>query len=126
MYLTPTRPDIMFAVSLISRFMETPKSTHWQVEKRILRYITGTTNFGIQYTSNSNFKLIGYTDSDFVGSIDDRKSTYGYVFSFGSELVAWALKKQPIVTLSLAEAEYVAATIAACQIVWMRRNFSKL
>ena len=81
MYLTATRPDIMFIVSLISRFMETPKNTHSQAGKRILRYIVGTTNFGIQYTSNSNFKLIGYTDSDFAGSIDDRKSTSGYVFS---------------------------------------------
>ena len=88
MYLTATRLDIMFAVSLISRFMETPKSTHWQAGKRILIYIVGITNFGIQYTSNSNLKLIGYIDSDFVDSIDDRKSTSGYVFSFGSRSVA--------------------------------------
>ena len=79
MYLTATRTDIMFAVSLISRFMESPKNIHWQDGKRILRYIAGTTNFGIQYTSNSNFKLIRYTDSDFAGSIDDRKSTSGLV-----------------------------------------------
>ena len=84
MYLTATRLDIMFAVSLISRFMESPKNTHWQVGKMILRYIVGTENFGIQYTSTSNFKLIGYTDSDFAGSIDGRKSTYGYMFIFGS------------------------------------------
>ena len=70
--------------------MEFPKHTHWKAGKRILRYITVTTNFGIQYTSNSNFKLIGYTDSDFAGSIDDRKSTSGYVLSFGSGSVAWA------------------------------------
>ena len=99
MYLTARKPKIVFAVSLISRFMETPKNTHWKAGKRILRYITETTNFGIQYTSNSNFKLIGYTDSDFAGSIDYRKSTYGYVFSFGSGSVAWASKKQPIVTI---------------------------
>jgi len=125
-YLTATRPDIMFAVSLISRFMETPKSTHWQAGKRILRYIAGTTNYGIQYSSNSNFELIGYSDSDFAGSIDDRKSTSGYVFSFGSGAVAWASKKQPIVTLSSAEAEYVAVTAATCQSVWMRRIMTEL
>ena len=113
MYLTTTRPDIMFVVSFISRFMELPNNTHWKVGKRILRYIAGTTNFGIQYTPNSNFKLIGYTDSDFAGSIDDRKSTSSYVFSFGSGSVAWESKKQPIVTLSRAEAEYVAATYCA-------------
>ena len=106
--------------------METPKNTHWQVGKRILRYFAGTTNFGIQYTSISNFKLIEYTNSDFAGSIDDRKSTYGYVFIFGSGSVAWASKKQPIVTLSSAEAEYVAATATACQTVWMRRTLSEL
>ena len=117
MYLTATRPNIMFAVSLISRFMETPKSTHWHAGKRILRYIAGTTNFGIQYTSNSNFKLIAYTDSDFAGSIDDRKRTSGYVFSFGSGSLSWASKKQPIVTLSSTEAEYVAAIAATCKTI---------
>ena len=100
MYLTTTKPDIMFVISLISRFMETPKSTHWQARKRILRHLVGTTDFGIRYTSNLNFELIRYTDSDFAGSIDDRRNTSGYVFSLGSGAVAWASKKQPIVTLS--------------------------
>ena len=65
-------------------------------------------------------------DSDFAGSIDDRKRTYGYVFSFGSRSIAWASKKQPIVTLSSAEAEYVATTSVACQTIWMRRTLSEL
>ena len=70
--------------------------------------------------------MIGYTDSDFAGSIDDRKSTYGYVFSFGLGSVAWASKKHPIVTLSSSEAEYVAVTTATYQTVWMRRTLSEL
>jgi hypothetical protein len=74
----------MFVVSMIYRFMETLKSTHWQRGKIILRYVVGTTNYGVMYTSDSNFKLIGYNDSDFAGSVDDKKSTSGYVFSFGS------------------------------------------
>jgi hypothetical protein len=126
MYLTTTKPDIMFAISLISRFMETLKSTHWQAGKRILRYVAETTDFGIRYTSSLNFELIGYTNSDFAGSIDDRKSTYGHAFSFGSGEVAWASKKQPIVTLSSTEAEYVATAAAACQVVWMRRVLNEL
>jgi hypothetical protein len=73
-----------------------------------------------------NFDLIEYTDSDFVGSNDDRKSTCGYVFSLGSRIVAWASKKQTIVTLSSTEAEYVATTTAACQVVWMRRILNEL
>eukprot|EP00253_Pinus_taeda_P025412 PITA_25412 len=95
MYLTATRPNIMHAVSLISRFMERPKEAHWQAVKRIL--------------------------SDWAGSVDDRKSTSGYVFHMGSGAISWASKTQPIVALSTAEAEYVAATAAACQAVWMRR-----
>jgi len=119
MYLKSMRPNIMLVVSLISRFMETPKSTHWQAGKRILRYITGTIDFGIRYTSRLNFELIGYTDSDFAGSIDDRKSTSGYVFSLGSG--AWASKKQPIVTLYSTEVEYIATAVVSCKAMWMRR-----
>lgn len=126
MYLTTSRPDIMFSISLVSRFMESPMSTHWQAGKRILRYIAGTTNFGILYTSVSDFKLTGYSNSDFASSADDRKSPSGYVFSFGSGSVAWASKKQPIVTLSSAEVEYVAVTAAACQTIWMRRILNEL
>ena len=70
----------MYGVSLISRFMETPKETHWQETKRILRYVNGTKEYGVLYSSTDNFKLIGYNDSDWVGSVEDRKITYGYVF----------------------------------------------
>jgi hypothetical protein len=126
MYLTATRPDIMFAVSLISRFMETPKEMHWQVGKRILRYIAGTTRYGILYSSTKNNCLIGYTDSDFAGSLDDRKSTSGYVFHLGSGAISWASKKQPIVMISSAEVEYVAATTTTCQAVWLQRVLNEL
>jgi transposase InsO family protein len=121
MYLTATRPDLMYAVSLISRFMESPKDSHWKVGKRILRYVAGTAGYGLWYTRTSDCTLTGYTDSDFAGCIDDRKSTAGYAFHFGSNLISWASKKQPIVSLSSAEAEYVAATTAACHAVWLRR-----
>jgi hypothetical protein len=126
MYLTATRPDIMYGVSLISRFMEKPKESHWKDGKRVLRYIAGTKRFGILYASSDNYKLIGYTNSDWGGNMDDRKITLGYIFHLGSGAISWASQKQPIVALSSAEAEYVAATSAACQVVWMRRVLSDL
>eukprot|EP00253_Pinus_taeda_P031280 PITA_31280 len=126
MYLTATRPDIMFVVILISRFMERPKEAHWQATERILRYVKGTKRFGILYTISECSDLIGYTDSDWARSVDDRKSTYGYVFHMGSGAISWASKKQPIVVLSTVEAEYVAATAAACQAIWMRRMLRSL
>jgi hypothetical protein len=113
MYLTTTRPNIMFVVSLISIFMETLKSIHWQDGKIILRYVVGTTNYGVLYALDSYFKLIGYNHSDFVGSIDDRKSTSRYVFRFRSGVVAWDSKKNSIMNLSSTEAEYVATTTVA-------------
>eukprot|EP00253_Pinus_taeda_P028962 PITA_28962 len=97
MYLTATRLDIMHVVSLISRFMERPKEAHWQATKRILRYVK-----------------------------DDQKSTSSYVFHMGSGAISWAYKKQPIIALSTAEAEYVVATAATCQAVWMRRMLRSL
>eukprot|EP00253_Pinus_taeda_P009833 PITA_09833 len=97
MYLTATRPDIMHVVSLISRFMERPKEAHWQAAKRILRYVK-----------------------------DDQKSTSSYLVHMGSGAISWASKKQSIVALSTAEAEYVVATVATCQAVWMRRMLRSL
>eukprot|EP00253_Pinus_taeda_P018080 PITA_18080 len=126
MYLTTTRPDIMFVVSLISRFMERPKEAYWQAAKRSLRYVKGTKRFGILYNVSEHSDLVGYTDSVWDGSVDDRKSTSGCVFHMGSGAISWASKKQSIVALSTAEAEYVAATAAACQAVWMRMMFRSL
>jgi hypothetical protein len=117
MYLTTIRPDIMYGVSLISRFMETPKESHLKARKRILRYVNGTKYFGIRYSTLEDFILIGYTDSDRGGNIDDGKSTSGYTFHLGTCIVSWASRKHPIVTLSSVEVEYVAATNTAFQIV---------
>ena len=94
--------------------MEKPKDAHWQATKRIFRYVKGTKRYGILYITSKNSELIGYTDSDWARSIDDQKSTSGYVFHMGSGAISWASKKQPIVALSTAEVEYVAATAVAC------------
>lgn len=117
MYLTATRLDITYVVSLISRFMESPKDSHWQVGKRILRYVAGTSRYEILYSRTEYVFLTGFTDNDFAGSLDDRKSTFGHVFHLGSGLISWESKKQPIVTISSAEPKYIVATLEACQAV---------
>ncbi|XP_047314378.1 secreted RxLR effector protein 161-like [Impatiens glandulifera] len=109
-YLTCTRPDIAYSVGIVSRFMEEPNYTHLKAIKRILRYIRGTSSLGLLYSETKEYKLIGYSDSDWCGDIDDRKSTSGYVFYMGDTTFTWISKKQPIVTLSTCEAEYVAAS----------------
>lgn len=126
MYLTATRPDIMFSVSLISRYMSRPTELHLQAAKRILRYLNGTTGYGIFYKKKGDADLLAFTDSDYAGDEEDSKSTSGYVFMLSSGAVSWMSKKQPIVTLSTTEAEYVAAVANACQAVWMRRVLKKL
>ena len=83
-YLTYTRPDIGFVVNFISSFMTAPKVSHWKDAKRILRNVKGTLKFGIEFTRSEDFKLTGYTDSNWAGSVDDKRSTLGYVFNLGT------------------------------------------
>src|SRR5947208_12697655 len=108
-YLTFTRPDIMYAVGLVSRYMEKPKQDHFMAAKTILRYIKGTLGHGLFYTHSQNSKLVGYSNSDYGGNLDDGKSTSGYAFYIGSTIFSWSSKKQQTVTLSTCEAEYIAA-----------------
>ena len=89
MYLTHTRLDIMFSVSMISRFMHFPSSHYLEAANRILKYICGTLDLGICYHKVQNFNLVGYFDSDWDGSCDDIKSSSGYVFNLWSGAVAW-------------------------------------
>ncbi|XP_024171543.1 uncharacterized mitochondrial protein AtMg00810-like [Rosa chinensis] len=126
MYLTATRLDLMYVVSLISRFMEAPTELHQQAVKRIFRYLKGTAEMGIFYKRGGEESLVTFSDSDYVGDLGDRKSTSGYMFKLSSGAVAWSSKKQPVVTLSTTEAEFIAATSCACQSVWMQRILGKL
>lgn len=126
MYLTATRPDLMYGVSLISGFMSCPTESHWLAAKRILRYLKGTTKLGIFYKKGGCTDLVAYTDNDFAGDLDDRRSTSGFVFLLGYAAVSWSSKKQPVVTLSTTEAEYIAAAFCACQCIWLRRVLEKL
>lgn len=125
-YLTCTRPDISYSVGVVSRFMEEPKYAHWKAMKRILRYIKGTKSLGLFYSESSEFELKGYSDSDWCGDVDDRKSTSGFVFYLGDTAFTWVSKKQPIVTLSTCEAEYVAASWCVCHAIWLRNLLCEL
>ena len=126
MYLTASRPDLMFVVCLLSRFMASPTQLHLGVAKRVLRYLKGTLECGIWYRRGAMSDLVAYTDSDYASDIDDSKSTSGYVFLMSGGAVAWSSRKQPIVTLSTTEAEYVAAVGCACQAIWMRRILKEI
>ncbi|CAL8120822.1 unnamed protein product [Prunus armeniaca] len=121
LYLTASRPDISFSVGLCARFQSDPKESHLLAVKRILRYVSGTTNFGVYYSFDSNVELAGYSDADWAGSIDDRKSTTGGCFYIGNNLVSWFSKKQNCVSLSTAEAEYIAAGSCCTQLLWMKQ-----
>ena len=106
--------------------MHEPSKLHYTVAKRILRYLQGTKNLSIRYVKENDSKLIGYTDSDWAGSLDDRKSTSGYVFYIGSKIIPWSSKKQMTVALSSAEVEYIEATDGTCEAVWLRRILSHM
>ncbi|CAL8990976.1 unnamed protein product, partial [Prunus brigantina] len=112
LYLTATRPDVMYAASLLARYMHNPTNKHYGTAKRVLRYIKGTLDYGLMYEKGKRTVLIGYCDSDWGGSLEDSKSTSGYAFSFGSGVFSWASVKQNCVALSTAEAEYVSASEA--------------
>ncbi|GJV60730.1 putative ribonuclease H-like domain-containing protein [Tanacetum coccineum] len=112
MYLTASRPDIMFAVCACSRFQVTPKSSHLSAVKRIFRYLKGKPKLGLWYPRVSSFDLESYSDSDYAGANLDRKSTTGGCQFLGRRLISWQCKKQTIVATSTTEAEYVA--VASC------------
>ena len=99
MYLTRTRLDLMYVVSLIPIFMESPKDSHQNVGKRILIYVVAALGYGLWYTHTPDSILIGCTTSEFAGSIDDRKNTSSYAFHLGTNLTSWASQKQPIVSM---------------------------
>ncbi|GJR23160.1 putative ribonuclease H-like domain-containing protein, partial [Tanacetum coccineum] len=115
MYLTASRPDIMFAVCLCARFQVTPKVSHLHAVKRIFRYLKHQPNLGLWYPKDSPFHLEAFSDSDYAGDNHDRRSTSGGCQYLGRRLVSWQCKKQTIVAISSTEAEYVAAASCCAQ-----------
>jgi len=122
LYLCASRPDIMLAVCICARFQANPKESHHVAVKRILRYLAHTPSLGLWYPKGTQFDLVGYSDSDWAGDRVDRKSTSGTCHFLGRSLVCWASKKQNCVSISTAEAEYIAAGSCCTQILWLKQT----
>ena len=120
-----TRPDICFAVGMVSRYQSNPGEAHWKAVKRILRYLKGTADYSLCYRGN-DLALRGYTDADWAGDGDERKSTSGFVFLLGNGAISWSSKKQTCIALSTMEAEFVALSAAAQEAVWLKRFMNHL
>ena len=127
MYLSVcTRPDLAYAVGILARFSSKPNRSHWTAAKRVLRYLKGTANHGIAFTKSESGECLGYSDADWAGDQEDRKSTSGYLFQMAGGPVSWKSRKQDSVALSTAEAEYIALSSAAQETVWIRRLVTEL
>ncbi|GJS72800.1 uncharacterized mitochondrial protein-like protein [Tanacetum coccineum] len=122
MYLTSSRPDIMFAVCACARYQVNPKVSHLYAVKRIFRYLKGQPKLGLWYPKDSPFDLVAYTDSDYVGASLDRKSTTGGCQFLRCRLISWQCKKQTVVATSTTEAEYVAASSCCGQVLWIQNQ----
>ncbi|XP_033510051.1 secreted RxLR effector protein 161-like [Nicotiana tomentosiformis] len=115
-----TRPDIYQAVGLVSRYQTDPGLAHWQAVKRIMRYLKGTADYAFCYQGCKDLRLVGYSDADHGGDLDERKSTSGYIFLLSDGAISWSSKKKSCVSLSTMEAEYVALASAAQEVVWSK------
>ena len=120
-YLTVTRPDIAHAVQLVSQFVSDPRRLHLTALHRIIRYLRSTSDLGLPYYKSALPQLQAYSDADYGGCPDTRRSTTGYCSFLGSSLLSWKSKKQPTVSKSSTEAEYRAMSAVCSEIVWLRR-----
>ena len=123
-----TRPDISYAVGVLSQFMSNPGEEHWRGVKRILRYIKGTLSHCLEFvsTNGSKVELSAYADADWAGDRATRKSTSGYISMIGNSCISWRSKRQSIVALSSTEAEYVSLSYATQEVVWLRQLLSNI
>ncbi|CAM8910542.1 unnamed protein product [Rhodiola kirilowii] len=126
LYLTLTRPDISFAVSRVCQYMSQPTDHHWEAVKRILRYVKGTIHTGLKFRQSSLTRLSIFTDADWAGCSDDRRSTGGFAIFLGPNLISWRAKKQPTVSRSSTEAEYKALANGTAEGVWIQSVLREL
>jgi hypothetical protein len=125
-YLTFTRPDITYAVQQVCLHMHDPREPHLHAVKRVLRYLSGTLDYSLQVLRSSPTSLTAYTDADWAGCPDTRKSTSGYGIFLGDNLVSWSSKRQKIVSRLSAEAEYRAVANVVAEMCWLRQLLSEL
>ena len=121
-----SRPDIAFAVSQVAQHCQNPGLPHWKGVQRIFSYLHGTSDYGLCFNGNDHDELIGYTDADYAGDLDTRKSTSGYAFIYQGGAVSWASRRQRCTSLSTTESEFVAACEAAKEAVWIQRLLSEI
>ncbi|KAJ0927704.1 putative RNA-directed DNA polymerase [Helianthus annuus] len=125
-YLSHTRPDIAYAVGVVSQFMHQPQVSHMEAVWRIIRYLKGTTSYGILFQPNKHLKIQAYTDADWAGDKGNRRSTSGYFTLVGGNLVTWKSKKQKVVALSSAEAEFRGIARGLAEVLWIRKLLSEI
>ena len=116
-YLTITRPDISFGVSVVSQFLNSTCVDHWNVVIRFLMYIKGSSGKGLLYNSNNHTRVVCYSDADWARSPFERRYTSGYYVSIGGNLISWKSKKHNVVARSSAKAKYIAMALATCELV---------
>lgn len=125
-YLCLTQPDLSYAVNRVCQFMLCLLKPHWQAVKRILRYLKHTISHGLLLHCNSNTTLQAYSNADWAGCSDDRRSTGAYCVYLGSNLISWSSRKQPIVSRSSIEAEYKAVANTTPKLLWIRAPLQEL
>ncbi|XP_019054887.1 PREDICTED: uncharacterized protein LOC109115373 [Nelumbo nucifera] len=125
-YLSHTRLDIAYVVSVVSQFMHCPSEDHMNAVMRILRYLKSSPGKGLMFSKNNHLKIEGYTDADWARNISDRKSTSGYFTFVGGNLVTWRSKKQKVVFLSSVEAEFRGIAKGLCELLWLRRLMTEI
>jgi histone deacetylase 1/2 len=125
-YLTLTRPNICFAVNKVCQFLHSPTTTHWSAVKRILRYVCGIMNLGLRIVKSKSMMVSAFSDADWAGCVDDRRSTGGFAVFLGSNLISWSVRKQPTVSWSSTEAEYKALANATAEMLWVQKLLTEL
>ncbi|RVW90132.1 Retrovirus-related Pol polyprotein from transposon TNT 1-94 [Vitis vinifera] len=121
-----TRPDIAFAVGMLGRYQSNPGIDHWKAAKKVMRYLQGTKDYKLMYRRTSNLEVVGYSDSDFAGCVDSRKSTSGYIFILAGGAISWRSVKQTMTATSTMEAEFISCFEATSHGVWLKSFISGL